>query len=195
MRAALFVPVLPPIVTSVAVRGPVAVGVLRPRVVLPDGLAESISSDSLFEIARSRMCAISFAVTRGSDCCNDWLAPCSGRTRSFITSTATLTQAREEVCDNHVLKFGDPCNYARTLLALTTVCRPLGIARPGLGLLATRWTLADRVAGIIDPRRISMTSTTFRLKIALASVLAVTVLSASPSDSAAQLRLAKRRTL
>ena len=65
-----------------------------------------------------------------------------------------LTRAREEVCDNHVLRCGDPRGYARTLLALTEQCLPFGASRPGLGLLGARWTLADRVAGLLDTRRI-----------------------------------------
>ena len=90
-----------------------------------------------------------------------------------------LTRAREEVCDNHVLQSGDPCGYARTLLALTTVYPPLGVARPGLGLLAARWTLTDRVAGLLDPGRISVTRTSLRIKLAMAIALGVTGISAA----------------
>ena len=93
-------------------------------------------------------------------------------------ASGQLTRAREEVCDNHVLRCGDPRGYARTLLALTEQCRPLGAVRPGLGLLGARWTLADRVAGLLDTRRIPMTRTTFRMKIAVAIALAVTALAA-----------------
>ena len=66
-----------------------------------------------------------------------------------------------------MLRCGDPRGYARTLLALTEQCLPLGAVRPGLGLLGARWTLADRVAGLLDTRRIPMTRTTFRMKIAV----------------------------
>ena len=50
VRAVLSVPALPEIMSSAAARGPVAVGLLRPRVVLPEGLAESISSRSLGDV-------------------------------------------------------------------------------------------------------------------------------------------------
>ena len=76
-------------------------------------------------------------------------------------------------------RVGDPCGYARTLVAVTTECLPTGALRPGLGLFATRWTLADRVAGLIDPGRISMTRTSFPLKVALAVALVATGLCAT----------------
>jgi len=49
-RDALGIATLPPVVTSATFRGPVAVGLLRPRVLLPEGLAEAISSDSLRDV-------------------------------------------------------------------------------------------------------------------------------------------------
>ena len=90
-----------------------------------------------------------------------------------------LTKSREEVCDNHVLQFDDRFSYARTLLALTESCRPVGEARPGLEMSGTRWSLADRVAGMLDTRRVSMTQPTVRVRIALAVAVTVAGLTVS----------------
>ena len=176
VRTVLGMPALPAIMTSATARGPVAVGLLRPRVVLPEGLADSISGRSLCEVLVHE-CA--HVLRRDA-----WVGLLQRLAGALFWphplvhhAKRQLTRAREEVCDNFVLRCGDPCGYARTLLALTDVCRPLGVVRPGLGLIASRWTLADRVAGIIDPRRRSMTSTSFRLKVALAIALVVTGLS------------------
>ena len=85
-----------------------------------------------------------------------------------------LTRAREEVCDNHVLRCGDRSRLRPHAAGLDRTVSALRRGAPGLGLLGARWTLADRVAGLLDPRRIPMTRTTIRMKIALAVVLAVT---------------------
>ena len=177
VRDALGVAALPPVVTSPTVRGPVAVGLLRPRVILPEGLAESLASDSLRDVLVHE-CA---HVVR----LDAWVGLLQ-RLAGVIFwphplvhyASGQLTRAREEVCDNHVLRCGDPRGYARTLLALTEQCLPMGAVRPGLGLLGARWTLADRVAGLLDTRRIPMTRTTFRMKIAVWVLLAVTALAA-----------------
>jgi hypothetical protein len=146
VRDALGVAAVPPVVTSAMAAGPVAVGLFRPIVVLPEGLAESISSESLRDVLVHE-CAHVFRL-------DPWIGLLQCLAGALFWPhplvhylNGQLTRAREEVCDNHVLRCGDPRGYARTLLALTERCRPLGVARPGLGLLGARWTLADRVAG------------------------------------------------
>ncbi len=145
---------------------------------LPEGLAESISSDALRDVLVHE-CAHVFRL-------DPWVGQLQRLAAVFFWPhllvhylNGQLTRAREEVCDNHVLRCGDRYGYARTLLALTEQCRPFGVARPGLGLLGDRWTLADRVAGLLDPRRIPMTRTTIRMKIAVAIAIAVTGLAGS----------------
>ncbi len=178
VRQALGVATLPPIVTSPTAREPVAVGLLQPRVVLPEGLAEVASRDVLRDVLIHE-CAHVFRRDL-------WI----GLVQRLVSAlfwphplihhvSSQLARAREEVCDNHVLRCGDPCGYARTLLALTERYRPFGVAHPGLGLLGARWTLADRIAGLLDPRRIPMTRTTIRMKIAMALALAAAGLTAS----------------
>jgi beta-lactamase regulating signal transducer with metallopeptidase domain len=178
VRATLGVAALPPLVTSPEVRGPVAVGLLRPRVFLPEGLAESIASDAFRDVLIHE-CA---HVVR----LDAWVGVLQRLAGVLLWphplvhyANGELTRAREEVCDNHVLRCGDPGGYARTLLALTVQCWPVRVVRPGLGLLGARWTLADRVAGLLDTRRTCMTRTTLRMKIALALALTVTGLVAS----------------
>ncbi len=171
-RDVLGVASLPPIVTSATVHGPVAVGLLRPRVVLPEGLAESISSDALRDVLVHE-CAHVLRLDPWVGLLQRLAAVVYWPHPLVHYLNSQLTRAREEVCDNHVLRCGDRCGYARTLLALTELCRPPGVARPGLGLLGDRWTLAERVAGLLDPRRIPMTRTTLRMKIAVAVAIVV----------------------
>jgi beta-lactamase regulating signal transducer with metallopeptidase domain len=164
VRNALGFAALPPVVTSPAVGAPVAVGLWCPRVILPAGLAEWLAGDALRDVLVHE-CA---HVVRH----DAWVGLLQRFTGVFFWphplvhyASGQLTQAREEVCDNYVLRCSDPRDYARTLLALTEQCLPMGGARPGLGLLGARWTLAERVADLLDTRRIPMTCATFRLKI------------------------------
>ena len=69
-----------------------------------------------------------------------------------------LARSREEVCDNFVLRVGDPCEYARTLLQLSEGLFAAKAQRVGLALAEGRWTLHDRISGILDPRRNAVTA-------------------------------------
>ena len=174
----LGVAALPPVVTSPNVRAPVAAGLWRPWIILPEGLADSLASDALRDVLVHE-CA---HVVR----LDAWVGLLQRLAGTLFWphplvhyASGQLTRAREEVCDNHVLRCGDPRSYARTLLALTEKCLPSVEVRPSLGLLGARWTLADRVSGLLDTRRSSMTRTTFRMKIAVWVLLAVTGLGAA----------------
>ncbi len=177
VRGALGVTSLRPVLTSATLCAPVAVGLFRARVVLPEGLVKSISSDSLRDVLVHEYAHIVRL--------DAWIGLLQRLAGAIFWphplvhyANGQLTRAREEVCDNYVLRCGSPSGYARTLLALTEHCLPLGAVRPGLGLLGARWTLADRVAGLLDTRRIPMTRTTFRMKIALGAALISTSLAA-----------------
>ena len=163
--------------TSAAIDGPVVVGLVRPRVILPDGLAESLPSDPLRDVLIHECAHIARL--------DAWVGLLQRLAGALFWphplvyyANGQLSRAREEVCDNHVLRCGNRHDYARTLLDLTERYLPLGAARPGLGLLGTRWTLADRVAGILDTRRFPMTRTTIRMKIAVCIALGVAALAA-----------------
>ena len=68
-----------------------------------------------------------------------------------------LARAREEVCDNHVLAEGDGRRYARTLLELSEMLAPAKVSPSALSLFPPRWRLEERVAGLLDTRRKTMT--------------------------------------
>jgi beta-lactamase regulating signal transducer with metallopeptidase domain len=163
---------LPPVVTSSTATGPFAAGLLRPRVVLPARVLEALSTRELRDVLVHE-CA---HIARG----DPWIGLLQRLASALFWPhpmvhylNAQLARAREEVCDNFVLRCGDPCSYSRTLLALTKLCS--GPAwRAGYGILTARWTLAARVAGLLDNERVIMTRTTLRTRVALAFALLAT---------------------
>ena len=82
-----------------------------------------------------------------------------------------LSRAREEVCDNFVLRRGDPVAYARTLLEIAESAPGPACTSPALGLLQGRWRLEDRVAGLLDERRDLMTRVDRRTRALVAALL------------------------
>lgn len=166
---------LPPIATSPGVASPVAIGLRKPMVVLPQGLAATLTSQELRDVLVHECAHVLrrdtlVGVLQRLAAAFYWPHPLVHHMNS------QLARAREEVCDNFVLRCGDPCGYARTLLELTERCRPGTVACAGVGLMDAHWTLRDRIAGLLDPRRDAMTKPNRRAACVAALTLVVTCL-------------------
>ena len=159
---------LPPIFTSAAIAGPFAAGVFRPRVVLPVNLDDRELRDVLIH-----ECAHVIRRDLWVGLLQRVVAVVLWPHLPVHYLNRQLGRAREEVCDNFVLRVDDARKYARTLLSLTERRPSTGLA---LGIVGTRWTLADRVAGLLDPERNRMTRSSLRVRIATVAPLVVVAL-------------------
>ncbi len=162
---------IPELLRSNRIAGPVATGVFRPRVIIPEGIVEQVTAAELRNILIHETAHI---VRR--DQIVVWLQNVAAALFWPHPLAAAVNQrlarAREEICDNYVLVSTDPCSYSRTLLSLATVIhasRPL----PGtVGLFTSRWKLERRVAELLDERRNCRTGLT-RYGTALVAGLAI----------------------
>lgn len=156
----------PPVLTAPGLAEPFAAGLARPYVAVPGGLAGPALRDVLIHeaahVARrdpwvgllQRLTGVAF-----------WPHP------AVHHLNRRLNRAREEICDNFVLRLGDPRAYARTLLALTERRPAAGGVPTALGFAAAGWTLADRVAGLLDPERNRMTRPPVRSRLLAVALL------------------------
>jgi hypothetical protein len=84
-----------------------------------------------------------------------------------------LDQAREEVCDNHVLAYTDPSAYAETLLAVVQLCYPVPRVEGYLTMMPHQYPLERRVAALLEERRDRATRLPARQRAALLASLAL----------------------
>jgi beta-lactamase regulating signal transducer with metallopeptidase domain len=143
---------LPPLAALAALDRPVMVGLIRPVVILPDDLLRTPRGPELGDILVH-------------ECAH---AVCRHQVVGFLQRLAgmffwphplmhllnrELARAREEVCDNYVLRHGNAPRYARTLLELSQSLVGVSPNPAALGLFHCRWRLEDRVADLLDRRR------------------------------------------
>ena len=137
-----------------ATPGPAAVGVLHPFVLLPEGMTEALDDRPLRDVLIHECAHLSrrdplVGLLQRLVGALFWPHPL------LIVLNRRLAQAREEVCDDYVLRTGDAPAYARTLLTLALGGVRLPMSAPGL--IDPNWKLENRVAGLLDPRRTPMT--------------------------------------
>ena len=164
----------PELVMSKRVTGPIAAGVFRPRVVLPERMVDRVTPEQLRDILVHEVAHIvrrdqMVVLLQHLAAAIYWLHPLAK------VLNRHLAEAREEICDNYVLDATDAPSYSRTLLTLAELvqtARPL----PGaVGLFTSRWKLERRIAGLLDERRsrmIRLTTQGKTLVVALSLVMA-----------------------
>jgi beta-lactamase regulating signal transducer with metallopeptidase domain len=137
---------------------PLAVGLGRPAIILPESLLGAIRDDELRDILVHEVTHL----VRG-DQRIVLLQELAGALYWPIVSVHALNRelrrASEEICDNAVLARRDAISYGETLLHIAELlvkARPMAAA---VGVLRGQGELERRIAGLIDPHRNRMTTT------------------------------------
>ncbi len=160
-RRTLGVSRLPLIVESRLVTSPVAAGGFGPAMVLlPENLLKTLPSRGLRDVLVHECAHI---IQR------DFFVGLLQRLVEILFwphplvhfLNRRLTQAREEICDNYVLRASKASEFARTLLRVSEVMPTNSQPLIAAGLLRPRFQLESRVVGLLDERRSQMTRLAF----------------------------------
>jgi beta-lactamase regulating signal transducer with metallopeptidase domain len=147
----------PPVFTSPHVASPIAIGILRPAVILPEGLSETLTPRQLRHVLLHECAHVTFR--HGFGGLLERIAGVLFWPHPLVRALCReLARAREEVCDNFASQEDGATCYARTLLAIAQGIDIAPNFASTLALLSTGTSLEARIAGLLDPRRNRMVS-------------------------------------
>jgi len=176
VRRALGVGVLPPMATCDRLGSPISLGIFRRVVVLPTTLVWRLDAPQLRDVLVHE-CAHIVRRDHAVGLLQRLLHVVFWPHPLIYLLGRELARAREEVCDNFVIKAGDVVGYARTLLRLSEGSSPARSAMAAIGILQPRCPLEGRVAGLLDTRRrlVTQISRLVLLPVVLAFLAAVAI--------------------
>jgi beta-lactamase regulating signal transducer with metallopeptidase domain/thiol-disulfide isomerase/thioredoxin len=149
---------VPHVYLSPSVSTPLALGARRPIVVLPDRLIGAVSDEEMRDVLLHEMAHVSrrdpsIVLLQELARATYWpLVPVHALIRE-------LSRAREELCDNHVLRGRNALSYGATLLHLAELSQKACPLVAGVGIVCWRGELERRIAGLLDQGRSTMTTT------------------------------------
>lgn len=180
---------LPEIRASKRVGVPVALGWLRPIVLLPSSFLTRFNDRQLFQILLHE-CAHAFRHDTLAGVYQRLLAAALWFHPLVHVANRLLDRSREELCDNFVLQVVGSTEYSRTLLTVAQSLSPVPNGWFAPTLVQSARHLEDRIAGLLNPRRCVMTRLRSRTNtmIAMAFIggaLVLTCFAATPTDEEA----------
>jgi beta-lactamase regulating signal transducer with metallopeptidase domain/protocatechuate 3,4-dioxygenase beta subunit len=161
---------MPEVCLSRDVRSPLVAGILRQRIVLPEAFLERSTQRQVREVLLHELAH----VLRGDAWVRllerlavilFWIHPL------VHLLTRRLDEAREEVCDNHVLAHAEAPHYAETLLAVAQMCYPTPQLEGYLTMMPRHANLERRVVDLLDRRRDTATRLPWRHRLCLGGIV------------------------
>jgi beta-lactamase regulating signal transducer with metallopeptidase domain len=151
----------PAILTSDQVGVPVALGCMRPVVVLPSTFPDRFNQHELMqmvlhECAHVKRRDTALGLYQRILTIVLWFHPL------LYLANHLLDAAREEICDNYVLSLVTASEYSRTLLAVAQAVTPFPNGCFAPTLVRSARQLEHRVAGLLHARRSTMTRLSFK---------------------------------
>ncbi|MBC8291407.1 MAG: M56 family metallopeptidase [Planctomycetes bacterium] len=147
---------LPPLLVSDQLKGPISLGLFRPAIILPLEMVRALNASQLRDVLIHEMAHIHrhdhvVVLLQRLTGAIFWPFPL------VLRLNAKIDEAREDVCDNYVLRHTDASQYSRMLLELTERAAPPQAIPLAIGLWECRRKLEQRVAALLDPRRTTRT--------------------------------------
>ena len=159
---------LPALIQTDEFSAPVATGGLRPAVLLPRQLPESLTAEQLSDVLIHEAAHIArhdqvIVIAQNIATSLFWFHPLVKLVND------RFARAREEVCDNYVLRCSNAASYSRTLLCFAQQVAGTTPLPASVGML-DGWSLESRVAGLL---RINRNTTTRLMRRHVLVVVAV----------------------
>jgi beta-lactamase regulating signal transducer with metallopeptidase domain len=174
VRQALGMRRFPRIMVSRRVTSPISLGVWRPTIVMPHALLRTLDERQLYDVLVHE-CAHFLQRDHAMGVLERVVQIVLWPHPAVYVLSSELSRAREELCDNYVLRGGNVPDYARTLLLIS---ERAGHRSPGyssaIGFLQGPRPLEVRVRSLLDKRRKLMTRMNRRAFAVLASLFVTT---------------------
>lgn len=143
---------LPPLLVSDELKGPISLGLFRPAIILPVEMIQALSASQLRDVLIHELAHIHR---------HDHVVVLLQRLAGAVfwpfplvrLLNAKIDQAREDVCDNYVLRHSEASQYSRMLLQITERASLPQAIPLAIGLWTCRRKLEQRVTSLLDPRR------------------------------------------
>jgi hypothetical protein len=162
------------------ISGPVVVGPIQPAILVPRKVLAGLSEDEFADVLAHEFAHVSkkhlyVAIFQRITAAILWPHPL------VHLLNRAIVDAREEICDNVVLKSADPVRYARVLLRVAECRQDRPHVASALGLFGPKTQLEKRVKSLLNPnRRITTEMNTRKLAFAaLALTMAVGAIGAA----------------